>query len=413
MKSNLIKKVLLFTAITYVVSLVIVFVILKHVSYNYSFEHIQDNLVNVKALRYYVSNHQKSEVYRLQNQNNISKEYFKPQLLSSTYSAKTVNEKYNQIRKENGLEPITVRFASDNPRNPKNKADQFESKLLKQFNDKTITQYKEVKYNKDGKKVIYYAVPTRPLEEKCMRCHSTPNKAPKGLLEIYGDKNGFYEEIGSIRALISTEYPLSKTDAFLYKTIAILAVLSLFVHGIFILMYLDFSKKVIQSNDKLKELNDNLEDKIKQETKTLSQSNKKLKQQKMFLDTLIQALPIPVFFKDIDGKYIDVNKNFSEFTGLHKDDVIGKSVYDIAPKELAKMYDEQDRRVFSLEENPQVYESKLINKITKQEHDVIFYKSAFLDDNNKVLGLIGTVVDITKRKQLEEEKAQNEKRYYE
>jgi hypothetical protein len=42
-----------------------------------------------------------------------------------------------------------------------------------------------------------------------MKCHSDPALAPKELVERYGDKSGFYEKVGNIRAIISIRSPLS------------------------------------------------------------------------------------------------------------------------------------------------------------------------------------------------------------
>jgi PAS domain S-box-containing protein len=402
-----------FAIVSYILIIILIFKILQHLSYSYSFEQVQNNIMLVKAQRTYVSEHQKQEIYRLQNKGYISYDYFKPVLLSSTYSAKTVNDLYNTIRKEHHLEPIKIRFASNNPRNPKNKANQFESELLKKFNDKSITQYRDIRHNKDGKKVIYFAMPSRPLEEKCMRCHSTPNAAPKELVETYGDTNGFYEKIGSIRALISTEFPLSEADTFIYKTTFLLSIVALFLYAVFIGLYIRYSKNIYKNNQELEKLNLSLEEKVNQNTYELVNSNNRLKQQKNFLDTFIQTTPIPLFVKNKEGKYLEVNKKFCEFTGYAKEDIIGKSIHDIAPKDIADIYYKKDKKVLSLEENPQVYESHVVNKTNNKRYDVIFYKSAYFDDHDKVVGIIGSVIDITTIKQLEKENIDREKKFFE
>ncbi|MEA3289357.1 MAG: ATP-binding protein [Campylobacterota bacterium] len=176
-----------------------------------------------------------------------------------------------------------------------------------------------------------------------------------------------------------------------------------FVSSILIMMifYL-ISKEFVNKEN----INRYLEKRVEEETK-------QLEKQKNFLNTLIQTIPIPLFCKDIDGKYIDVNKSWCEFTGFTKEEVLGKSVYDVAPKEIADIYHEQDLKVLNLEENPQVYESSVTNKLSKDKYDVIFNKSAFFDEKGAVAGLIGTVMDLTKIKQLEKEKIEREKQYFE
>lgn len=177
-----------------------------------------------------------------------------------------------------------------------------------------------------------------------------------------------------------------------------------------ILVEKDILKKEIKNKTKeLEILNSDLELIVNKKTKELEEKNKSLNEQKNFLNALIQTSPIPFFVKTIDGNYIDVNKTWIEFTGFSKEEIVGKSVYDVAPKDIADIYFEQDKKVFDLEENPQIYQSKVVNKNSKKEYSVMFYKSAFFDDNGNVKGLIGSLLDLTKIKELEEEKIKREK----
>jgi PAS domain S-box-containing protein len=167
--------------------------------------------------------------------------------------------------------------------------------------------------------------------------------------------------------------------------------------------------EVKKKTNQLQEINDNLEHKIEKNTEELKKRNSELIQQKDFLNALIETSPVPFFIKNIDGKYMNVNKIWCEFTGFTKKEILNKSVYDVAPKDIADIYYKQDLKVFNLEENPQVYESHVVNKNTKVVHDVIFYKSAFFDEKGEVAGLIGTLLDLTRIKALEEEKIKKEK----
>ncbi len=167
--------------------------------------------------------------------------------------------------------------------------------------------------------------------------------------------------------------------------------------------------EVKKKTNQLQEINDNLEYKIEQNTQELKKRNNELFQQKNFLDALIETSPVPFFIKNIEGNYINVNKIWCEFTGFTKNEILNKSVYNVAPKDIADIYYKQDLKVFKLEENPQVYESKVVNKKTKIIHDVVFYKSTFFNEKGEVAGLIGTLLDLTKIKTLEEEKIKKEK----
>jgi PAS domain S-box-containing protein len=118
-----------------------------------------------------------------------------------------------------------------------------------------------------------------------------------------------------------------------------------------------------------------------------------------FLQTLLDTIPSPIFFKDAAGLYLGCNKAFESFLGLSKQQVVGKSVYDIAPKDLADKYREMDTALF---EQPgiQTYEAS-VKYADGSRHDVIFYKATFTDADERVAGMVGVMLDITERKEAE------------
>ena len=120
-----------------------------------------------------------------------------------------------------------------------------------------------------------------------------------------------------------------------------------------------------------------------------------------FLATMIDTLPMPIFFKDVSGRYLGCNPPFEEYIGIRRDHLIGKTAYDISPKNLADRYTAADRQVF---DNPvsQRYETQ-IRYADGSRHDVIFSKAPFFNKDGSVGGLIGAFLDITERKRSEEE----------
>ena len=128
-----------------------------------------------------------------------------------------------------------------------------------------------------------------------------------------------------------------------------------------------------------------------------------LKETTAFLNTLLNAIPAPIFYKDTDGRYIGFNKSFEEFFGKTKQELVGKSVFDISPRELAEVYHAKD---LGLLHNPgtQVYDFQ-VKDTRGVVRDVVFHKSTFCDSQGEVLGLIGAILDITERKRMEQEKA--------
>ncbi len=118
-----------------------------------------------------------------------------------------------------------------------------------------------------------------------------------------------------------------------------------------------------------------------------------------FQHSLLDAIPIPVFYKDREGRYLGFNKAYETFLGVTRDQMIGKSAFDISPPELAKIYHAKDAELIE-RGGMQQYESQVKNTHGVLR-DVIFNKAVFTDSQGNVSGLIGAILDITERKQAE------------
>jgi len=133
----------------------------------------------------------------------------------------------------------------------------------------------------------------------------------------------------------------------------------------------------------------------------LEDQERELKKQLDFSQILIDTTPIPIFYKDAEGKYLGCNKAFEEFNGFSRDYLIGKSVFDIAPPHLASIYHRADMDLLNNRE-VQVYETSVADA-DSTKHDVIFFKTIFPGASGGVGGLIGVILDITERKRAESE----------
>lgn len=129
------------------------------------------------------------------------------------------------------------------------------------------------------------------------------------------------------------------------------------------------------------------------------QAEKALAEKIAFLQTLIDTIPSPVFYKDAEGGYLGCNKAFEAYVGRSKADIVGITVYDVAPKELADVYRAADLALFR---NPgvQTYEAS-VRYADGASHDVVFYKATFNDADGNLAGLVGIMLDITQRKAAE------------
>lgn len=118
-----------------------------------------------------------------------------------------------------------------------------------------------------------------------------------------------------------------------------------------------------------------------------------------FHQKIIDALPIPIFYRDLNGVYQACNKAHEKFTGRLREQIIGKSVYEIHSKEMADIYSGRDRELLT---NPseQVYETHM-KHTDGTTHNVIFNKAVIRDNDEKIVGIVGSINDITELKKTE------------
>ena len=128
-----------------------------------------------------------------------------------------------------------------------------------------------------------------------------------------------------------------------------------------------------------------------------------------FRQILIDAIPNPVFYKDVDGKYIDCNEAFAALVGLPKEEVMGRSVFEVVPKDLADLWREKDQELFD-RPHVQVFECTLARP-EGTERSLVFHKAPIFNADGTLAGLIGVVMDITDRLRAEEAVRQSEERY--
>jgi len=126
---------------------------------------------------------------------------------------------------------------------------------------------------------------------------------------------------------------------------------------------------------------------------------------------LVDALPVPVFFKSRDGRYLGVNRAWEQFFGIPAQSFIGKHVADLYPGDpaIAEKHAAMDRELYA-RGGPQSYEIR-VRTGDGRLRDTIYYKAPYRDAQGEIAGLIGTIVDITARTTAESALRDNEERW--
>lgn len=127
---------------------------------------------------------------------------------------------------------------------------------------------------------------------------------------------------------------------------------------------------------------------------------KKLADSRNFLADLIEHSPTVTYVKNLQGRYLLVNRRHEEITGLTREKTLGKLDEDIFPAEAAAAYREFDQQVI---QNGRTMEAvEMLNNKHGETH-FLSIKFPTRDANGKISGICGISTDITQIKHYEKE----------
>ena len=125
-----------------------------------------------------------------------------------------------------------------------------------------------------------------------------------------------------------------------------------------------------------------------------------LEKERQELKLIIDASPIIIFYKDKEGRFIRVNKTFTEALKMPEEDLMGKTVFDLYSAKIAQGMTDDDHEVLkSVRPKLNIIEQyESASGIRWVQTD----KIPICDKNGIPVGLIGFAQDITERKRAEE-----------
>ncbi|MBV8097506.1 MAG: DUF3365 domain-containing protein [Acetobacteraceae bacterium] len=129
----------------------------------------------------------------------------------------------------------TFRNPTLNPSNPNDSPEPFDVEVIRRFRQSPELNEISGVRNTGQENLFYLARPIRITDQGCLTCHSTPERAPTGMVAQYGTTNGFGWTLGEIVGAQMLTVPLTEQ---LRDTLQLVAVLAAGLLLVFVVAYL-------------------------------------------------------------------------------------------------------------------------------------------------------------------------------
>ena len=154
---------------------------------------------------------------------------------------------------------------------------------------------------------------------------------------------------------------------------------------------------VKKRTEELKNTNEHLQNEITHRQKTQDSLDSQLN----FQQNLLDSIPNPLYYTNLDGRILGYNLAFEQFFAQEGGDILGRKIEDIIPKDEAHQKLHLTEQEILSNKNRQI-EIQLENS-KKNRHHMLLFRAPFFNRNASLGGLIGVMLDISARKAIEQE----------
>jgi PAS domain S-box-containing protein len=170
----------------------------------------------------------------------------------------------------------------------------------------------------------------------------------------------------------------------------------------------------VRVREELRQAHEELEQRVQERTAELAIANEQLRHEveerelaevnlrrsEGRMQSILDNCTASIFMKDMQGRYLLINRWYETLFSVRKEDIVGKTDFDFLPAEIAARF-RQDDEVVMRTESPIEFEETIAHP-DGSIHTYIAAKFIVRDANDQPYALCGIAADITRQKQAEE-----------
>ncbi len=127
------------------------------------------------------------------------------------------------------------------------------------------------------------------------------------------------------------------------------------------------------------------------------------------LQNIMDNTPAVIYVKDINGRFTFINKRFEKLFHISREEIVGKSLYDIFPEKIASEMQRNDKDII---ETGHALESEELAPQDDGIHTYTSTKFPLYDENENIYAVCGISTDKTEKLKIEKENASLESQLF-
>lgn len=125
-----------------------------------------------------------------------------------------------------------------------------------------------------------------------------------------------------------------------------------------------------------------------------------------YMQSIMDNSPAVIYVKDIEGRFIFINKQFIELFHIKNEDIAGKTLYQVFPHDIAEIMESNDKNVLV---SGKALESEEIAHSDDGDRTYNSIKFPLYDSDNNIYAICGISTDITDKKKKDEQLRRSQK----